>query len=124
MPLLDVTQEEVMKERKDKAFKVCLPAVVFFLCSKSAGHDHDHRRLGLDHISVTRGKSDTPASEHGRRGRGSQTWKTPQIYSQRSKAAGFQDVISSSWAQQKAAVGLNPGRDERTDALVLRTELH
>ena len=46
-----------MKDRIDGPFKVCLPVVVFFPCSKSAGHDHHHGRLGLDHISITRGKS-------------------------------------------------------------------
>lgn len=61
VPLPGVSaQEKVMKDRVDKPFKVRLPVCVFSPCSKSAGHDHDHRRLGLDHVPITRGKSHHP----------------------------------------------------------------
>lgn len=61
----------------DRPFKVCLPVVVFFLCSKSAGHDHHHGRLGLDHVSITWGKSPASTSEHG----SCKEVKTRRIYS-------------------------------------------
>lgn len=47
--------------------------IVFSLCSESTGHDHDHRRLGLAHLSITWGKNKTytaipfhTAAEHRR----------------------------------------------------------
>lgn len=63
--------------REKQSLEVYSPApfvlAVFSLCSESTGHDHDHGRLGLAHLSVAWGKNKThtairfhTAAEHGR----------------------------------------------------------
>lgn len=38
--------------------------VVFFLCSESTGHDHNHGGLGLANVSITWGKNKISAEDH------------------------------------------------------------